>query len=138
LFLDVPPKEVADIAPTKKNAKVGDSVTVRGRIGGSRKPFVEGRGVFLVMDRNVPNCTENHNPGCPSPWDFCCAPKEARLAGAATIEVAGPAGVPVRSGLMGVGGLAPLREVVVEGTVAELTEGGGMVIRAQHLFVAGS
>lgn len=133
LFMSERPASVSDIAEVRKTAKVGDRVAVRGRIGGSKSPFVAGRAVFLLMDVNVPNCIENHNPGCPTPWDFCCAPREQRLAGAATVQVVGTNGLPLKAALEGEGGLSPLRQVVVEGNVLQTAD--GLVIGATTLYV---
>lgn len=137
LFVVKEPESVQDITPVKMDAKVGDVVVVRGRIGGSKSPFVDNRAVFLLMDVNVPNCHENHNPGCATPWDFCCAPREDRLAGSATVQVVGSDGVPLRASVEGEGRLKPMGEVVVMGTVARKGEAGDFVIRATGVYNTG-
>lgn len=137
LFLTSEPAGVQDITPVKLDAKAGDKVVLRGRIGGSKSPFVENRAVLLLMDVNVPNCHENHNPGCPTPWDFCCAPREDKLAGSATVQVVGKDGSPLRAPLEGVKSLKPLAEVVVVGEVVRRGEAGDLVVDATGFYVTG-
>ena len=58
-----------------------------GCIGGSKDPFVQGRAVFTIVDPTIINCKamgdEEH---CPTPWDYCCEPRENLKKNIATIE----------------------------------------------------
>src|SRR4051794_2358876 len=61
-------KGVIDI---RKDAKDGDEVIVAGQVGGSSKPFTEGRASFLLVDPSLKPTAE-----CDCPWDFCEIPKK--------------------------------------------------------------
>jgi hypothetical protein len=135
LFLDAAPADAREVRDAKAGAKAGDRVVVTGRIGGSREPFVSDRAVFTIVDTRVPACGEQDpSDECRTPWDYCCEPKEEKVASTATVEVAGADGRPLRTGLKGVRGLKPLAKVTVVGTVS-LAEGGNLVVRAEGVYV---
>src|SRR5687768_3985668 len=47
------PAGARDVVALKKEAKVGDEVVVRGRVGGSASPFVEGRASLQLIDASL-------------------------------------------------------------------------------------
>ena len=49
LFVAAAPTEFVHVFDLKQSAKEGDQVTVRGRIGGSKEPFVVGRAVAKMQ-----------------------------------------------------------------------------------------
>lgn len=111
------------------------AVVVRGRIGGRAEPFVLGRAAFTFADLSLVACSEKHNDGCPTPWDYCCEPREVVLANTATIQVVGDDGRPLRLDLQQAAGLKPLAELVIAGRITERAEGGVLVINAERIFV---
>jgi hypothetical protein len=133
LWLTAAPADAKPVAEVKKSAKAGQDVVIFGRIGGGREPFVMGRALFMLADRSLPSCVEKHGPGCATPWDFCCEPKETVLASTTTIQVVGPDGKPAKLGLDGVHGLKPLAEVVIAGKVS--SAGDSVVIDATGIYV---
>jgi len=135
LFLVDLPADAKDVKSAKAAAKPGDRVVIRGRIGGSLEPFVEGRAIFTLMDKALPACSDNPDDHCTTPWDYCCESPEDIALHAATIRVVGPDGAPLRAGLKGEGGLKELSEVVVVGEVAEDSEGGNLVVNAVGMYV---
>src|SRR5438128_4021300 len=64
-------KGVSDI---RKEAADGDEVLVVGRIGGSIKPWVDGRAAFMIVDPSLKSCRDAEGDSCPTPWDYCCTP----------------------------------------------------------------
>src|SRR4051812_20800093 len=69
------PARAKDVVAAR-NASDGDEVIVRGRVGGSEKPFTEGRAVFQLVDLALATCDKTgpmHN--CKTPWDYCCDDK---------------------------------------------------------------
>ena len=136
LVLGEAPAGAEDVVAAKKDAKEGDAVVVRGRVGGSPSPFVEGRASFQLVDASLKACGEgNPDDKCETPWDFCCEEPKTIAAHSASVQVVNPDGRPMYSGLKGVGGLKPLSEVTVKGTVAKTSESGALVINATGLHV---
>jgi len=134
-FLAGTPKEAVEVKDAKPNAKVGDTVTIIGRIGGSREPFVDGRAIFTLVDTRLKACGEGaEEDGCKTPWDYCCEPRKELTANMATVRIVGADGQPLKYGLMNVQGLKPLARVTVVGTVAE-AEGGVLVVNASGVHV---
>jgi len=118
----------------KKDAKPGERVVVRGRVGGSNEPFTVGRAIFTFMDMSLPACGPGRMDDCPTPWDYCCEPRAAITKNIATVQVVGSDGAPIRADLKGVKGIKPLAEVVVSGKVAKADGSGVLVINADGIF----
>lgn len=134
MFLPEAPPGARDIADAKPGAKPGDTLTLRGRIGGSKEPFVEGRAVFTLVDTRLKACGEGKEECCKTPWDFCCETREEITRNLATIQVVGDDGKPLKRGLNGVNGLKPLATVTIVGAV---TDAGNdvLVVRASGMHV---
>jgi hypothetical protein len=127
------PREVADV---RKSAADGEEVVVRGRVGGSEKPFVEGRAAFQLVDAAVPTCDKaGHMHGCPTPWDYCCDDKGDVFAKSVTVQVVGANGQPLRAAIDGVGGLKPMSEVSVKGKVKKSPDGKAVMVNATEMCV---
>lgn len=110
------PADAQGVAALKTTAKEGDTVVLRGRIGGSRSPMTPGSAVFTVVDPALPSCADNPDDKCRTPWDYCCEPRDVLTANSATVQLVDAEGNPlaVDAGEQ----LSPLDEVVVIGTVA--------------------
>lgn len=135
LFLEAEPAGVVGVLDSKAAVKAGDRVVIRGKIGGSMDPFVGGRAVFTIMDTGVKGCDEMGDDHCPTPWDYCCEPLESRTANAATIQIVGADGRPLKADLKGVHGLDPLAQVCVVGIVAQRDDAGTLVVNAESVYV---
>ena len=132
------PAGAKDVAALKKEAKPGDEVVLRGRVGGSPSPFVEGRASFQLIDTSLKACGEgNPSDKCETPWDFCCEEAKEIAAHSASIQVVGADGKPLRAGMKGVGGLKPLSEVTVKGKVANGSDAGVLIVNATGIHVKG-
>jgi hypothetical protein len=59
------PAGAKGVIEVRKASKDGDEVVIVGRIGGSEKPFVEGRASFTIIDLVYQPCLED---GCGNPW----------------------------------------------------------------------
>lgn len=129
---------VADATPVgkaKATAKQGDTVTVVGRIGGSRVPFNAGRAVFTIVDPSLKACSDISGDECKTPWDYCCEPSESLKANTATVEVVGADGRPLQFSVKGASGLQPLATVAVTGKVIEKNDQGVFLVRAEKISV---
>ncbi len=134
-FLQSQPPQAKSVEEVKKSAKTGDVVTMRGRIGGSKEPFVDGRAVFTLMGLGLPACGEGvSNDGCTTPWDYCCEPSKEIAAHQASIQIADAAGAPLHLSLKGQSGLKELGDLVVVGRVQK-AEGDLLVIDATGVYV---
>lgn len=128
LFVDKAPGKPLNVIDARKNAKEGQSIAVRGRVGGSAKPIADKYAIFLVIDGNFKLCKD----GCA---DLCHISRDKVTAGMATIQVVDGSGKPLKASIQGKNGLKPLSEVVVEGKVATLTD-TVMIVNAEKIYVA--
>lgn len=138
LFVNQPFKDAVGVLQARrdvKNDSTGRRVTIRGRIGGRINPFVEGRAMFTLVDFALKTCAENPEDACKTPWDYCCEPADEIARHSATIQVAGPDGQLARADLTGVGGLAPMAIVEVEGTVVPQSSEASLVVSAERIHV---
>ena len=135
LFLAAEPAGAKPLEELKKTAKAGESVTLRGRIGGIEDPFVAGRAVFTVMGPGIKACSDNPDDHCKTPWDYCCEPLEELKVGTANVEFR-EAGKIVRSSMKGFHGLDHLKEVVVVGK-PEKDAAGNVTVVAKGVYVKG-
>lgn len=135
LFLSSPPTDAREVKAAKGGAAQGKPVVLRGRVGGSEQPFSPGTAIFTLVDFALPACSDNPDDKCATPWDYCCERPEDIVAHAATVQVVDAAGKPLKVGLNGLGGLVPLSEVLVVGTVAQRDDGGVFIVNATGLFV---
>jgi hypothetical protein len=90
--------------------------------------------MFLVIDPVLESCDEMEGDDCPTPWDFCCVPKEQITAKLATVRVVGADGQPLPAEIEGAHGLKPLARVVVAGKVHS-NDGGNLVVDAAQIWV---
>lgn len=126
--------EEAKAGATSGEVKPGDTIAVRGRIGGGKKPFVEGRAVLTLVGDGLPACSDNPDDKCTTPWDYCCESKSDIAKHSMTVQVLDLAGLPMKTRVRGQGGVKELSEVVVVGTVAQV-EGAIFVVNATGMFV---
>lgn len=123
------PEGAKPVAEVKIFAREGDTVVVRGRIGGRVEPITKGSPVFIIMDTSIPTCDELEDDHCPTPWDYCCETPEAIAANNATVQLVTQEGAPLTADLLAEG-LKPQDEVVVVGTVGPRPSETVLTIRA--------
>lgn len=135
LILKEPPDGALDVTAAKQLAQPGESVVMRGRIGGRVEPFVENRAVFQLVDLSVPTCADNSGDGCKTPWDYCCEPKDQITAKSATIQITGADGKPLPVSVKGQEGLSPMAKVVVRGKVSAKPNDAVLIVDADGIYV---
>lgn len=136
LVVSAPPKgPVVSPQKARENLKVGDRVTVTGRVGGSPKPFVDSRAVFTIVGEELLACDDRPDDACPQPWDYCCEQKSDIAKSSATVQILDDKKKPLKIGMKGKAGLKELSEVTVTGTVAAV-DAKTLIINAESMFVA--
>lgn len=130
------PAGAVSVAAIKADAREGDHVVLRGRIGGRSDPISKGSAVFVVMDPDVPSCADNPDDHCPTPWDYCCEAPESIKANNATIQIVDESGNPIESDLSKLG-FKPLDTVIVTGTVGPRPTDDVLTIRATRVHRVG-
>lgn len=135
VMLEQAPEGALEVVAAKESAKEGDELVVRGRIGGGKHPFVNNRAVFQLADASIPTCDEKGSDGCPTPWDYCCEPKDQVAAKSITVQVADESGKPLALNLDMPDGLQPKDTVIVKGKVANKPNDVTMIVNASGIYV---
>jgi hypothetical protein len=133
-FLSAVPEGSKTVEEVKPAAKKGDTVAVRGRIGGSEHPFVDGRAVFTIVGPGLKACSDHEDDHCKIPWDYCCETKTDIVLHSATIQVLDASGKPLKLGMKGRGGLKELSDVSVVGKVTSADE-KTLVVQALGMYI---
>lgn len=131
------PEGAKNVTAVRAEAQDGQRVVVEGVIGGRAEPISADRAIFTLIDPSVKTCNTLEGDTCATPWDACCEPSDFIAANSAAVQVVGADGRPLRAGLEGVGGLAPLKRVIVVGTYRLSPDGQAATVDAEQIYVAG-
>jgi hypothetical protein len=124
------PAGAVPVKAVREAAKDGDEVAIVGRIGGTAKPWVPGRAGFQIVDPSFQPCNEKPGDTCPTPWDYCCDPKEELVKGMATVKVVDAGGQTVPVDARELLGLKELETVVIRGRAKRDDQGNLTVLAA--------
>src|SRR5262245_16732549 len=91
------PPGALSVKEAKARVKDGDEVTLVGRIGGSEKPWVDGRASFHVVDLSFKACSDIEGDSCPTPWDYCCVDADELKQGMAGVKFVDADGATLRT-----------------------------------------
>jgi len=136
LILTEEPENVKNVADAKKDVSAGETVAVRGRIGGSSRPFVDGRAVFTIVGEGPLACSDIPGDACKMPWDYCCVPRNEIRKHSATIQIVDENGAPLRTSIKGRRGIRELSDLTIVGTVVS-TARGSLILKAEGIYVNG-
>jgi len=129
------PGEAMSIADARAKATEGDTVTIRGIIGGRKDALSGEAGVFVLMDESVNNaCVSSGDDHCGTPWDYCCASQEEIMANNASVQLVGEDGRTIAKNLREFG-IEELDTVVIVGAVGARPTENVLTIRASKIFV---
>lgn len=126
------PADAQGVKAVKDVAAEGDTVAVRGIIGGRVDAMGEDSAFFVMVDPSLENACVSDDDHCKTPWDYCCAMPEDVQANSATVQLVDAEGNPLQFDLAGQG-ISPMDEVVVVGTVAARPTPDVLTIRATGL-----
>ena len=129
------PADAMDIFAVKQSAQEGDLVVIRGILGGRKEPISKDNAMFVLIDSSVDNPCTIGDDHCPTPWDYCCTPKEAITEGMATVLLVDENGAPLALNLEQ-HGLRPLDRITVTGTVGPRPAPQVLTIQATSLYKA--
>ena len=132
--LPAEPAGAKGVIDVRKDAKDGDDVVIVGRVGGSQKPFVEGRAAFTIVDPSLVPCNEKEGDTCATPWDFCCDTKEDLARATVMVRFVDAQGKTLAHDAKALLGVEPLQTVVVKGKAKRDSE-GNLTIVATSVYV---
>lgn len=135
LFVATAPEGARSVGDIKADAEATGDVVIVGRVGGRTEPILTGAAMFLLTDSSLLSCDQKGNMACPTPWDYCCEPRDLLLANTATIQVVGKDGRPLELSLTNMPGFKPLVTVTIAGKVAKRDDKGTLVINAEKIHV---
>ena len=136
LVLHSPPADAKDVLTVRRTARDGDDVVIRGVVAGRKDPLAANRAIFTLLDPSIKTCEKMPEENCPTPWDACCSPSDEIASHSATVQVVDQSGKPLKAGLTGVAGLAPLKQVTVVGRLHTSPDGNAASIDATGIYVA--
>jgi hypothetical protein len=131
------PKGALSVAKARENAKPGESIVVRGKIGGRAVALAPKMAIAVLADEKaITPCNAIPGDTCATPWDYCCETPEKLKASVATIQVKDEKGKIVKAPLRGLGELKELSTIVVSGTVDAASDKDVLIINAAAIHVA--
>jgi hypothetical protein len=122
------PSGAMGVSEALASTEDGDAITVVGRVGGTKSPFVDGAAAFLIADESLKPCDD----GCPVPWDYCCSPNLAESK--ATVRIVDPEGRIVAADARELLGIKELETVVVRGR-AKRDGLGNLTVMAEGIHI---
>lgn len=125
------PSGATNVGDALASVEDQQEVVLVGRIGGSRKPFIDGVAAFTIVDTKVPYCPDEE--GCPTPWDYCCKQNEVKK-NIAMVQFVDSEGKPVVQDSRELLGVDALNTVVVSGK-ASRDDTGNLTLLANKLFI---
>lgn len=129
-LLSTKPAAVRGVAEARQECADDELVAVEGRIGGVRKPFVDGIAAFTLIDSKLNWCADSE--GSATPWDYCCSDKTGKLA---AVTIIGADDQPVAKDARELLGVKELSKVVVHGA-AKRDDQGNLTILARKVYVS--
>ena len=129
-------KGAMSIIEAKKTAKVGESIIIKGEIGGKKKVFGESIATFLICDpTKVTSCDKKEGDDCETPWDYCCHDSDEIAGAMATVKLTDENGKILKINAKGKGGLKELSNIIIKGKVAKGSVDGVLIITAESIYI---
>ena len=139
VLLKTKPEGSVSISQARNSAKPGDTIVVSGEIGGRKNDtFSPTLSTFFLADSDaIMNCIKKHgSDGCPTPWDYCCEPKEKVIASIAFIQFKSQEiGKVATQSFRGWNGLKELSQVTIKGTVDSTSSPNAIIINLEGIYI---
>jgi len=130
------PEGAVSVVDARAQAKPGDAITVRGKVGGKINSISDAAAILVLADEKaITSCDDIHGDECPTPWDYCCEESSKIAASTATIQLRDGDGKIVRSTLRGLSGLKELSHLVIAGTVDSTSTPEALIVNADKIHV---
>jgi hypothetical protein len=127
------PEGAQDVIAIRESAKDGDEILITGRIGGDKKPFIDGLAAFTIVDHSLTACSDIEGDNCATPWDYCC--QTDKLPGAtAVVELHDEDGKLVEGNAKQILKVQELSTVVVKGKALR-DDAGNLTVVAESVYV---
>jgi hypothetical protein len=131
------PNGAVSVAKAREKAKPGETIVIRGKIGGRAVALSPKMAIAVLADEKaITPCNAIPGDACATPWDYCCETGEKLKGSVATIQVKDDKGKIVRAPLRGLGDLKELSTLVVAGTVDAASDKDVLIINATAIHVA--
>ena len=128
------PETSMSVKDARDIAQGGETIALRGIIGGRMDALSDGAAAFLLVDESVPNpCVSDGDDHCKTPWDYCCTQDQVKT-NIATVKVVDESGKPVTDDARHLLGVKELSTVVIQGK-ATRDDQGNLTIAATKAFV---
>ena len=124
------PEGAVSITEAKVNGKEGDTMVIRGRIGGRKSPISTESAVFTVVDLGLSYCGQHEDDSCGTPWDYCCETPSTITNNSATVQIVGEGIVNPNAA-----GLEALDEIILVGTVGSRPTDQVFTIHATGVYL---
>lgn len=135
-ILSAAPEGALDVTAAREAVKDKDEVVIRGRIGGSLDPWVQGTAAFTIVDPALRACSDETPDGetcsCKTPWDYCCETPQLPNA-MALVKFVDADGKVIKHSARENFGVVELDTVIIKG-IAKRVE-GNLTILATGMFV---
>ena len=129
------PETSMSVKDARDIAQGGETIALRGIIGGRMDALSDGAAAFLLVDESVPNpCVSDGDDHCKTPWDYCCTSPDVIGESNASVRLVGESGKTLMADLRSYG-VEELDRVVVLGTVDERPTPQVLNIRATGIYV---
>ncbi|HYF51875.1 MAG TPA: hypothetical protein VEJ63_20830 [Planctomycetota bacterium] len=132
LIVKKAPEGAKDISTALKEAKGGEDVVIRGRVGGMEEVFMKDRATMMMMDLSMKSCDMIPGDACKTPWDYCCDDEDTKRKNRATIQVVDTNGKILNTTLQG--SVSELDVIVVKGKVVKI-DAANFIINANEIFI---
>lgn len=136
VIAETPPEGPVSVVEARAQAQPGESITLRGKVGGKINPISDAVAILVLADEKaITSCDDMPGDACETPWDYCCEDSSKIAASTATIQVRNADGRVLRSSLRDVAGLKELSRLVIAGTVDESSTAEALIVNADKIHV---
>jgi len=126
------PEGAIGVLAAREKSKTDDTIVVVGRIGGTAKPWIEGRAAFVMADASIVTEETGHcEEGC---TDACCAHLKELKGFTALVKIVDEEGRTLPADARQLFAVSERDMVVVRGR-AQRDDGGNLTILADGVYV---